>query len=75
MKVTKRLDATEAEWKTWTWISQGDEFVNGAFFTPSGATQIVDERKNFFIPARPGAEVATLTRYAGPRKCERGHPC
>lgn len=36
-QVTKRIDTEEREWMRWSWRSEGDLLVNGAFFITSGA--------------------------------------
>lgn len=35
-EVTRRVDAGEGEWEGWSWRTEGDVMVNGAFFVPSG---------------------------------------
>ena len=36
-QVTKREYTGQSKWKHWNWRSEGDLFLNGAFFTRSGA--------------------------------------
>ncbi|KAK6139296.1 hypothetical protein DH2020_026955 [Rehmannia glutinosa] len=76
-QVTKR-EATENEWKKWQWRSEGDKFVNGAYFSESGPkikhTRNPFTKKNF-IKFRPGSYAGRLTRYAGALKCRAGKLC
>ncbi|CAH2040932.1 unnamed protein product [Thlaspi arvense] len=69
--ITKREYTEESEWKSWVWKSEGDFFVNGAFFVESG---IPDQSKmielSSLITAKPGSMASTLTRYAGAIHCE-----
>ncbi|KAF2570510.1 hypothetical protein F2Q70_00004947 [Brassica cretica] len=34
-EVTKYEDAPQSKWLNWNWRSEGDLFLNGAFFTPA----------------------------------------
>lgn len=75
-EVTKRDYATEAEWKKWTWRSEGDLMMNGAFFVQSGNPK--GNRPNGrldMIKAKPGSFVRRLTRFAGTLECRPGKPC
>ncbi|KAL6513873.1 hypothetical protein OROHE_019329 [Orobanche hederae] len=78
-QVTKRDYATESEWSKWQWRSEGDRFVNGAYFTESGPeirhTKTPLFTKKDFITFRPGSYAGRLTRYAGALRCRRGKPC
>lgn len=75
-EVTKRDYATPEEWKTWTWISQGDVLVNGAFFIPSGDPKSLKPfNKRDMIKALPGTSVPLLTRFSGSLGCREGKPC
>ncbi|MFQ6661581.1 hypothetical protein Gotur_029694 [Gossypium turneri] len=52
-----------AQWKNWNWVSQGDHFENGAFFTPSGnpsASKQLGADK--MMPFKPGQMVPELTK-------------
>ncbi|CBI32014.3 pectate lyase [Vitis vinifera] len=75
-EVTKRDHATKAEWSKWTWRSEGDLMVNGAFFVQSG---VPFKKKPFsrydMIKAKPGKFVPRLTRYSGALTCWRTSPC
>lgn len=76
IKVTKRDYATESEWSSWTWRSEGDLMMNGAFFVQSGKKL---KKKRFssldMIKAKPGTFVTRLTRYSGTLNCKEGKPC
>lgn len=75
-EVTKREYAPEQVWKDWTWTSEGDLLMNGAFFTESGKT---NSKRNFsrhdVIKAKPGSFVSRLTRFAGSLTCKKDVPC
>ncbi|XP_039023750.1 pectate lyase-like [Hibiscus syriacus] len=75
-EVTARISAPPAVWKSWDWISEGDEFLNAAFFTPSGNP---DAGKKFgadkMMPFQPGHQVPLLTVYSGALGCKAGKPC
>ncbi|PIN25335.1 Pectate lyase [Handroanthus impetiginosus] len=77
-QVTKRDYAMESEWKKWQWRSEGDRFMNGAYFTESGPK--IKHRRNpltkgNLIKFRPGSYAGRLTRYAGALKCRKGKLC
>ncbi|KAG0491784.1 hypothetical protein HPP92_004820 [Vanilla planifolia] len=74
-EVTKRDYAVEAEWSKWTWRSEGDLMMNGAFFVQSGGPFISKYTRNQLIRAKPGTYVTRLTRYAGSLNCKAGMPC
>ncbi|WOK97020.1 pectate lyase-like [Canna indica] len=79
-EVTKRDYATEAEWKKWTWRSEGDLMQNGAFFRESGSSDKAKAQKSGFttndlIKAKPGSFVTRLTRYSGALDCFPNKPC
>ncbi|XP_048502239.1 probable pectate lyase P59 [Beta vulgaris subsp. vulgaris] len=74
-EVTKR-EAPESEWKSWTWLSDKDWFLNGAFFRDSGRGNAIDSKnKAQMFSAMAGTKVGELTRCSGPRKCTPGKPC
>lgn len=76
LQVTHRNDASESEWKKWTWRSQGDLFKRGAFFVESGDPNGVSRFGGLDGTApRPGKAVKSLTRYAGVIGCRPGVPC
>lgn len=65
VQVTHR-DAPEFEWRKWTWRSQGDLFVNGAFFVQSGDPNGPKRLGTLdHVQAKPGAMVKRLTQFAG----------
>ena len=74
--MTKRDYAAEWEWKRWTWRSEGDLMMNGAFFVQSGDPS---KKRSFsrhdMIKAKPGSFVTRLTRFAGALNCEVGQKC
>ncbi|KAL0343916.1 UNVERIFIED_CONTAM: putative pectate lyase P59 [Sesamum angustifolium] len=76
-QVTHReADSPESEWRKWTWVTDHDVFLNGAFFVPSGdpngaATYLALEK----IRPAPGVHVYELTRFAGALKCVASLPC
>uniref|UniRef100_A0ACD5TK95 Uncharacterized protein n=1 Tax=Avena sativa TaxID=4498 RepID=A0ACD5TK95_AVESA len=72
-EVTKRDgDAPESEWRNWSWISNGDLMLNGAFFTASGRPGLEAEDPSF---AKPVSLVAQMTASAGPLSCNQGSMC
>ncbi|KAK8567246.1 hypothetical protein V6N13_105225 [Hibiscus sabdariffa] len=76
LEVTKREISPPEVWKSWDWISEGDAFVNGAFFTPSGDPKA---SKKFggdkMLPYQPGENAPFLTMFAGVLDCTPGQPC
>ncbi|GFP86158.1 pectate lyase [Phtheirospermum japonicum] len=77
-EVTKRNFATESEWSKWQWRSEGDLFLNGAYFNESGP-EIKHTKHPFtqesYIKFKPGSYVGRLTRFAGALKCRAGQLC
>lgn len=75
-EVTKRDYAMPSEWGRWQWRSQGDYFLNGAFFVQSGSPNFGGRfGSNNVINAKPGTAVTILTRFAGPLNCRPHQPC
>ncbi|KAG8637919.1 hypothetical protein MANES_15G176052v8 [Manihot esculenta] len=74
-QVTKRDYATEAEWKKWIWRSEGDLFMNGAYFVESGQKLSTTPSKKYLIKAKPGVYASKITRFAGALDCKRGKKC
>lgn len=76
--MTKRDYADKSEWMNWRWRSEGDKFMNGAFFVESG-TPLKHENspltKSNLIKFKPGSYAGRLTRYAGALRCRVGRPC
>ncbi|KAG7020735.1 putative pectate lyase P59 [Cucurbita argyrosperma subsp. argyrosperma] len=77
-QITKREYADESEWKNWSWRSEGDLMINGAYFVPAG-DQTKGKKSDFsrydMIKFKPGAYVKRLTRFAGTLECQVGKPC
>ncbi|KAF4376650.1 hypothetical protein CsatB_021650 [Cannabis sativa] len=75
-QVTKRDYASESEWRSWTWRSEGDLMMNGAFFVQSGNPS---KKRPFgrrdMIKAKPGTFVTRLTRFAGALNCKIRKKC
>ncbi|CAN6333884.1 unnamed protein product [Urochloa humidicola] len=62
-EVTKREGgAPDSEWSTWTWISEGDMMLNGAFFTASGTPGADVEAPSF---AKSVSLVSSMTASVG----------
>ncbi|MQL71309.1 hypothetical protein Taro_003614 [Colocasia esculenta] len=74
-EVTKRIDANSSEWKKWNWRSEGDLFLNGAYFTPSGAGASASYSGDSRHAAKSASMVGACTAGAGVLACRRGHPC
>lgn len=77
MQVTKREKATESEWRKWTWISEGDLFLRGAYFVASGDQSWTKKHPEVYdkIMAAPARFVEEMTRFAGALGCKVGLPC
>ncbi|KAF3339170.1 putative pectate lyase 8 [Carex littledalei] len=58
----KRVTSDSSAWKDWNWRSEGNLFLNGAFFTPSstGASS---------LRAKPTSMVAQITSDANALSC------
>ncbi|KAG9155529.1 hypothetical protein Leryth_009949 [Lithospermum erythrorhizon] len=75
-EVTHRDYSEESEWKNWQWTSEGDLFLNGAFFVPSGSPlKQTPFSKNTTLEYKPGSFVGSLTRDAGALSCKVNQPC
>ncbi|CAA7409969.1 unnamed protein product [Spirodela intermedia] len=75
-QVTKRDYATEDQWRQWTWRSEGDLLMNGAFFVQSGPRRPHLRFSNKgMIKAKPGSFATRLTRYSGALTCKVNAPC
>ena len=68
-------EAPESEWKSWTWRTEKDLFLNGAYFRESGSNEISNNNKAGMFTPMDGTMVGELTRFAGPRKWLPGNPC
>ncbi|GAB2280312.1 Probable pectate lyase P59 [Dionaea muscipula] len=73
-EVTKR-EAAESEWKSWTWRSENDLFLNGAFFRESGSPLTNNPYQDHMVAPFSAEYVSELTRFTGPRKCRIGRKC
>ncbi|XP_057953943.1 pectate lyase [Malania oleifera] len=75
-EVTKRDYAAEDVWQQWTWRSEGDLLMNGAFFVQSGNPKKKRPYSKLqMIKAKPGSYVRRLTRFAGALRCKPKKPC
>ncbi|KAJ7945484.1 Pectate lyase family protein [Quillaja saponaria] len=74
-EVTKHENTPQSTWKNWNWRSQGDLFLNGAFFTPSGAGASSSYARASSLSARPSSIVDSITAAAGALKCRKGTLC
>ncbi|KAL0395656.1 UNVERIFIED_CONTAM: putative pectate lyase P59 [Sesamum calycinum] len=75
-QVTKR-ECPESEWKHWTWVTDGDIFLNGAYFRASGDQDWArkhPEKTNDIKPAS-ATLVAEMTKFAGRLDCKKKNPC
>lgn len=73
--VTMRIATSEGQWETWDWRSEGDMFINGAYFTPSGAGMSTNYEKAASIGPKPSSLVSILTASAGALSCKAGSAC
>ncbi|XP_062110524.1 probable pectate lyase 5 [Humulus lupulus] len=74
-EITKHEDAPQGKWKNWNWRSEGDLYLNGAFFTRSGAGASSNYAKASSLAARPSSLVSTITAGAGTLRCRKGSRC
>ncbi|KAL8193499.1 hypothetical protein R6Q57_026634 [Mikania cordata] len=76
-EVTKREHVPESVWRKWTWRSEGDLLLNGAYFRQSGNPNWAKKYKGYpLIPAQPATEVPRLTKFVGASlHCKAGAPC
>ncbi|XP_008800564.2 probable pectate lyase 8 isoform X2 [Phoenix dactylifera] len=74
-EVTKRLDSSSNEWKSWNWRSEGDLLLNGAYFTPSGAGASASYSRASSLGAKPSSMVGTMTSGAGALSCRKAAQC
>ncbi|KAK4346575.1 hypothetical protein RND71_032914 [Anisodus tanguticus] len=76
-EITKRDYAPESVWKQWTWRSQGDLFMNGAFFVESGDPDWTRKHIELFdgISSASGDQVTWITRFSGALNCKPGQAC
>ncbi|CAI9277003.1 unnamed protein product [Lactuca saligna] len=76
-EVTYRKKAPKSEWEKWTWRSEGDLMVNGAFFVNSGNPNWAAQYKGYpLMKPEPAERVPELTKFAGAAiGCKVGLPC
>ncbi|CAL5185719.1 unnamed protein product [Lathyrus oleraceus] len=75
-EVTKHEDASESEYNTWNWRSEGDLFLNGAFFTQTGASASSSiYARASSLSARPASLVDSITSTSGVLNCKKGARC
>ncbi|KMZ59571.1 Pectate lyase [Zostera marina] len=74
-EVTKREISPKKVWKNWNWRSTGDEFLNGAFFVPSGSGRSKSYSKASSLGAKSSSKVQALTSAAGALKCRKSSHC
>lgn len=78
-QVTKRIDdggSTMGGPKNWNWRSEGDKFLDGAFFTSVPMKWSAQSySKTVSCSARPASMVASMVKGAGPLSCRRGAVC
>ncbi|KAK8540156.1 hypothetical protein V6N12_046447 [Hibiscus sabdariffa] len=65
IKVTKRVDTAEGEWKGWNWRSEGDVMVNGAFFVASGEGAEFRYEKAYSVEPKSAVFIDLLTMHSG----------
>ncbi|EFJ32208.1 hypothetical protein SELMODRAFT_407495 [Selaginella moellendorffii] len=74
-EITKREYTEQSIWKSWNWRSEGNLFMNGAYFITSGAGSGSVYGKASSLAAKPAAYVGELTLSAGALLCGIGFPC
>ncbi|XP_052141425.1 pectate lyase-like [Oryza glaberrima] len=74
-KLITRHYAPEWEWKNWAWRSDGDLFMNGAYFQASNGAINRKVKGSDMVKPKPGSYVRRLTRFAGALSCRPGEPC
>ncbi|KAH1098852.1 hypothetical protein J1N35_015773 [Gossypium stocksii] len=76
-EITNRNYAPESEWKNWVWRSEGDLYMNGAFFRTSGppSPPNLNFSEKDVIKAKPATFVRRLTRFAGTLNCKKYVKC
>ncbi|MCO5556377.1 hypothetical protein L7F22_009925 [Adiantum nelumboides] len=70
-QVTKR-DCSSCPWQGWRWTSDGDSFLEGAYFVQSGTG--VDAKTQIDISG-PGTFKPSFTAAAGALECSEGGAC
>ncbi|KAH0899832.1 hypothetical protein HID58_049400 [Brassica napus] len=74
-EVTKRDYAGHWQWKHWNWRSEGDLFLNGAFFTRSGSGRGASYARASSLEAKSSSLVGVITSNAGALNCRGGRRC
>ncbi|KAG0561885.1 hypothetical protein KC19_9G100500 [Ceratodon purpureus] len=79
-EVTKRIDDggdLYGGYQSWNWISAGDLFANGAYFTSSGDSSLSSPvyTEAFSLTARPANYTQALAASSGPLSCTPGQMC
>ncbi|ESQ32420.1 hypothetical protein EUTSA_v10005723mg [Eutrema salsugineum] len=74
-QVTKRDYAGHWQWKHWNWRSEGDLFLNGAFFTRSGSGLGASYARASSLAAKSSTLVGVITYNAGALNCRGGRRC
>ncbi|XP_019180871.1 PREDICTED: probable pectate lyase P59 [Ipomoea nil] len=76
-EITHRVKGTPQEWMQWTWRSQGDIYMSGAFFVQSGDPNFMSKHHQLYDGIQPfkAEDVTWLTRFAGALNCRIGSPC
>ncbi|KAK3002369.1 hypothetical protein RJ639_020324 [Escallonia herrerae] len=75
-EVTKHENAPESEWRHWSWRSEGDLMLNGAYFRQSGAGAASSTlARASSLSGRPSSLVGSMTSSAGALNCRRGSAC
>ncbi|KAL1832355.1 hypothetical protein ACET3Z_002006 [Daucus carota] len=74
-QVTKRVNTNADQWKGWNWRSEGDLFLNEAYFVPSGSRASASYARASSMPAKSSSMVGAITSGAGVLNCRKGHPC
>jgi len=76
-QVTHRERTPESEWMKWTWVTEGDLFMRGAYFIPSGDRDWTRKHPELYdkISPAPATRVEDMTRFAGVLGCRVGIPC
>ncbi|KAJ4712165.1 Pectate lyase [Melia azedarach] len=73
-EITKREYSPESVWRSWSWRSEKDLMMNGAYFVKSGSPILKVNRKDV-MSAKSGTYVTRLTRFAGALNCFVNKPC
>ncbi|TVU18591.1 hypothetical protein EJB05_34698, partial [Eragrostis curvula] len=71
-EVTNHEHAPESEWSKWSWTSQGDMMLNGAFFRSSGSSRFAIKTPSF---AKSVSFVPSMTASAGALSCKNRSRC